>query len=241
MGKFIEILAMVLGGLSIFAVCFLGFAMMSGKSLGSVPVIGGAIEPDPSEVAANPTTPNNRTASDASNPPKRTPSQVIGSTLGVMPAFELPSPYSQVELTNLVNDLKNTRNAIALREKAVGERELEAAERERTLTERFALLDEMRDRLMGFEHELDLREQEIVRDEDAVDQATKLKWAETAGVFTELEPLTAGERIVEYEPEDAAKILRAMDPAVATEILTAIAPEKWKLYLQAYSELKPDA
>jgi len=241
MGKFIEILAMVLGGLSLFAVCFLGFAVMSGKSLGEIPGIGRFVEPEAVAIETANLSPEKRTPAPVKKPAKRPSSQVIESAIGVLPTFDLPSPYSQVELTNLVNDLKNTRNALALREKAVGQRELEASDRERTLAERYKLLEKMRSELTDFEHELDLREQEIQRDEDAVDQSAKAKWAETAGVFAELETATAGERIVEYDAEEAAHILRAMDPAVATEILTAIPPDKWKEYLQAYSELGPDS
>ena len=242
MGKFIEILAMALGGLSLFAVCFIGFAVMSGKPLSGVPGLGSFLEaPEtaaPSEAEGEGAT--TEAPSTAGQPTKRRTQQVIESAIGVMPAFDLPSPFTQVQLTSLVDDLKNTRSDLALREEAVNQREFEATEKERTLNERFQQLDGMRDRLMAFESELDLREQEVVRDEDAAAENAQVKWIETATVFAELEPITAGQRLIEYDPEDAAKILRAMDPTIATEILTVIPEDKWKVYIEAYAELKPN-
>ena len=40
MNRIIEIVAMAVGGLSLFLVCFVGFAKLSGRDVSKVPVIG---------------------------------------------------------------------------------------------------------------------------------------------------------------------------------------------------------
>ncbi len=237
MSKFIEILAMALGGLSLFAVCFLGFTLASGKSLSDVPGLGGmVVEPDAEgAVDGEPDAP---TASRPQPAGPRTPHDIVQSSIGVMGAWGLPSPFTQVELKQLTDELKARRLELEDRERALEEREADVADRLAAIDERFDLLDRMREDLEAYERELELREQEVLRDEKARNQRVSQTWADRAVVFRGLDKNSAGVKMLDYEPAEAAQILHAMDPTEAAEILQAI-PERWKEYLDAYASFSP--
>ena len=143
MGKFVEILAMTLGGISLFAVCFLGFAITSGKTLEEVPVLGSLVASDaPDEGEAVEKTPAERIPNST-----RPKTDIIEHTSGVLQSFSVPSPFSQAELKELADELKDTR--------AKYERRLEEVEGEsKEIALRNEGLDDREERLLEFQDEL---------------------------------------------------------------------------------------
>jgi hypothetical protein len=236
MTKFIEVLAMVLGGSSLFAVCFLGFSVMSGRPIGQVPFFGNLAQSTVhvAPVTTDPAAPRSPDKTPTVEP--RTSNQVVHAGIGVMGAWNLPSPYSQIELRALADELKLKLTQLDAREAAAAERERQNEERTRELANQFEALERLRNGFESLEHELDLREQEVVRDEETADQRATLKWQEMGKVFADLDAEVAATRLISYEPTDAARILLGMDETTATSILNAI-PDRWKEYLDAYTEI----
>lgn len=235
MNRIIEYVAMALGGLSLFAVCFMGFAVMAGKPVNSLPVVGSFFEApdlneeDPSTTAqATPTTP----------PRQRKDEDIVHSSLGVLGAWTLPSPYTVEELRTLTDELKARRFRLEQREADVDRREAELADRDAQVDERFAGLEAMRSQLESYEAELAKREAELRSGEEAAELLQDQKWADVAAMIGALDA-DASNALVEYSPEEAAKILRQLDPETAAGILAGIrgGPKagEWKRYVDAYS------
>jgi len=234
MSKFIEILAMALGGLSLFAVCFFGFAVAGGQSPSQIPGIG-KLFPEPETVVEEAAQEEADGSSEAPRP-RRSDQDVVSAGIGVMGAWSLPSPFTQAELKTLADELKSTKLTLEERERSILAREQEVADKLDSINERFDVLEKMRADLEAFESELDLREQEVLRDEGAQAQRIGQTWADRAAVFDLLEEKEAGQKLLEYTPEEAAQILRAMDKTKAVQILNSI-PQRFKEYLDAYASL----
>jgi len=233
MNRVIEIVAMVLGGLSIFAVCFLGFSSLSGVPLSEIPGVGGLFpEPQGPPPAREPsrTPPRRESKSDL---------QLIQSGLGSLSAWSLPAPYTAEELRSLVGELKAKLLVLDRREGELDEREQNLELELETLGERFTALEQLRSELEHYEAELDLREEELEAKERVRDERTRAKLQNMARVLSNLEPTEAAGKIVRYAPEDAAEILRAMEDPKASAILTAIPDESFSEFLEAYSETSP--
>ncbi len=227
---------MVLGGTSLFAVCFLAFAVQSGTALHDVPVVGSLL-PDPTEQSeeseAGGSEPQERAR------PRRSDEEVLGSTLGVLGAWTLPSPYSPDELRGLADELKAKDYELETWENDLEGREKALEEEQALLAERFESLDRLRKGLEEFEARLTLRELEIARDEGAIEERETQRWIQVASVIAELEPGQAAELLSEYEPEDAARILAQLDSAGAAALLAELKNTgqgtRWKEYVDAYS------
>jgi len=233
MSKVIEIAAMTLGGLSLFAVCFLGFAVLSGTPLHQVAGIGRLFEPPPSLTPEFP----EESADTGTRPSPRPEDEVISSSIGVMGTWNLPSPYTQDELRSLTDELKGKLTVLELREQHLDDRELRLDDEASSIAERFESMERLRADLETFQRELELRELEVIRDETTTrDQATA-QWRDIAVILADLKEEVAGQRLVEYPPEQAAAILRAMTPADASTVLNAIDPGRWKEYVDAYTAL----
>jgi len=234
MSKVIEIAAVTLGGLSLFAVCFLGFAVLSGTPLHQVALVGHLFEPP--ELGMPLTTEGPRETQERSEP--RPENDVISSSLGVMGTWNLPSPYTQDELRGLTDELKGKLTVLEMREQHLDEREQQLQEEADTIAERFESLERLRADLEAFQRELELRELEVIRDEKTTrDQATA-QWRDVALILVDLDEDVAGQRLVEYPPEQAAAILRAMTPDQASTVLNAVDPARWKDYVDAYTKLR---
>jgi flagellar motility protein MotE (MotC chaperone) len=237
MNRIIEVVAMAVGGTSLFLVCFVGFTALSGRDVSQVAVIGKLFpakgDEAPEDVAVPEVEPK-REMSDAA---------VVEASLGVLSAWTLPSPYSTSELRVLVQELESKRAELARREEALAKRERTVADDEQELAERLATLEELRAELERVQ--LDLEERRVVlgREEDAAAAGANARWSEVAGVLGVLdEPEDAAKKLQEYPPADAAKILRALgDDDQAGEILNAVAPARWKEYVDAYTAEKARA
>jgi len=233
MNRVIEIVAMVLGGLSIFAVCFLGFSSLSGVPLSEIPGIGGLFpEPQEQPPAYEPAGPSRPRES-------KSDLQLIQSGLGTLSAWSLPAPYTAEELRSLVDELKAKLLVLDHREGELEEREENLELELETLRERFTALEQLRAELEQYESELDLREDELEAKEVVRDERNRAKWQSMAPVLSSLDPNEAARKIIRYAPEDAAEILHAMADAAASSILTSIPDESFRDYLDAYSEKSP--
>jgi flagellar motility protein MotE (MotC chaperone) len=241
MNRIIEIVAMSVGGLSLFLVCFVGFASLSGRDVSQVAVIGklfpapaegehaapGAeVEPAPEE--------QKKSLSDAA---------VIEASLGVLSAWTLPSPYSSSELRVLSEEIKKKHAELEQRELALARRERAVVEDEGELEERLKSLEELRAHIETLQSELAERAVELTRQEDAAQAGKDSRWAEVAGVIGAIEePEAAAKRLQEFAPDEAAKVLRALgDDARAGEILNQVQGTRWKEYVDAYTAEKARA
>ena len=223
MNRLIEIAAMAIGGLSLFLVCFVGFASLAGKDMSQVAVIcklfpappedGEQGEEQGAEHADGAEAEHGEGLSDAA---------VIEASLGVLSAWTLPSPYSTSELRVLSEELKKKRAELEEHQK---------------------MLEEMRSHLESLQQELLDREVALTRQEDAQAASKDAGWAEIAGVIGALEEsAAAAKKLQEFEPAEAAKILRALgDDTRAGEILNAVDGARWKDYVAAYTAEKARA
>lgn len=235
MTKAIEIAAMTLGGLSLFAVCFLGFAVMSGTPLHEVAGIGAFFD---APQVATPGEAGEPGPEEQEKPPKRPVSEVVSAGIGVMGTWTLPAPYTKEELQGLVDELKGKLTTIQQREAHLDERERKLDDQAADLAERFESMERLRVRLEEFQRELDLRELEVQRGEKAVAQEESARWKDVAGILADLDETQAGQRLVEYPPEEAGAILRAMNPEQANAVLNAVDPSRWKEYVDAYTKAR---
>lgn len=242
MNRIIEIVAMAVGGLSLFLVCFVGFASLSGRDVSQVAVIG-KLFPAP---AADENAEHGAAGTGAEHADAEAGEQhsqglsdaaVIEASLGVLSAWTLPSPYSSSELRVLSEEIKHKHAELEERELGLARRERAVVEDEGELEERLKTLEELRTHLETLQAELAQRETELTRMEDSAQASKDSRWAEVAGVIGALEePAAAAKRLQEYAPEEAAKVLRALgDDVRAGEILNEVQGAKWKEYVEAYT------
>ena len=239
MSKIIEIVAMLLGGLSLLAVSFVGFSVLSGAPLQDVAVIGGMFATEDEDGAKS----NGSDAAPATppEPEKRSNTEVVEASIGSMGAWSLPSPFTQTELKSLADEMKGKLRRLDLREAELDQREKEVLADQELIAERFESLETMRKELEAFKAELTLREQEVLRDESAAQEEETARWGDVARVIAALEDEAAGLRLASFPPDDAASILVAMDPERAAELLNQLEGDRWKDYVEAYTEKRVKA
>src|SRR5262245_41705342 len=209
MNRIIEIVAMAVGGLSLFLVCFVGFVAMSGKDMSQVAVIGKLFPaPQEEEHAAQ----GEELAQGEEHPAESlSDAAVIEASLGVLSAWTLPSPYSTSELRVLSEEIKKKHAELEEHEQALARRERAVKEDEQELEERLKTLEELRAHLEALQLELSEREQGLTRQENAQQAQKDAGWAQLAGVLGALEePAEAAKKLQEFEPPEAAKILHAI-------------------------------
>lgn len=230
MSRFVEIAVLALGGLSLFAVAFLGFASMAGTPMEDVPLIGPLFEeadadPAPAQPAAS--------GSADTAPPSR--EQTIRANVGLLSAFSVEAAFDAGELEDLSRELKTARLELDQRLEAVAAREAEVERRAEHVDRQFATLEELRAELEEFEARLRLREQEVLRDEAAFDETEAAALAEVARLFASGDAEELASRLVRFPPEEAARLLRSLDAERAAELLNALPDDRWKEYVDAYS------
>ncbi len=244
MNRLIEIGAMAVGGLSLFLVCFVGFVSLSGRDVRQVAVIG-KLFPAPPEGAPHgePAAGEEHAESSEEKGKNLSDAAVLEASLGVLSAWTLPSPYSSSELRVLSEEIKKKREELEQRELALGRRERAVVEDEGELAERLKTLEELRLHLESLQAELGERETAVTRLEDAAQTSKDARWSEVAGVIGALEePAAAAKKLMEFPPEEAAKVLRALgDDTRAGEILNQVPGADWKAYVDAYTTEKARA
>ena len=154
-----------------------------------------------------------------------------------MGTWDLPSPFTQEELQSLIDEFKGLRAVQDLREQELDEREMQLDSQTATIAERFQSLARLRTECEEFARKLDLRELEVIRDEEITRDKDTAQWREMGEVLAGLDETVAGQRLVQYLPEEAAAILRAMTPAEASTLLNSIDAQLWKEYMDAYTGL----
>jgi flagellar motility protein MotE (MotC chaperone) len=233
MNRILEIAAMALGGLSLFAVCFLGFATMAGVPLHSVAVIG-ALFPEPAVKLAD------VTSTDAEHVPaarRADPGSVYQSSLGVLGTWSLESPFSANELKSLADELKLKREQVKVELKNLERRAGELDAREEALAEQYAALDELRAKLEAFETELSMRSAEVKRDEGVKAAQDDRTYEKLASLISVQDPKEAGLRLTAYSPEEATKILLHVTPEKKVlEILNTFSGDRYLAYSRAWAE-----
>jgi len=246
MNRIIEIVAMTVGGLSLFLVCFMGFVSMSGRDVRQIAVIGKLFPAPPTQEGLEPG--GDKTAAPASTEggehgQNLSDAAVVEASLGMLSAWTLPSPYSSSELRALSEEIKKKRTELDQRELALGRRERAASENEAELQDRLKSLEELRAHLEGLQAELAERETQVTRLEDSAQAGKDARWAEVAGVIAAIDdPAAAASKLQEFSPEEAGKILRALgDDARAGEILNQVQGPRWKEYVGAYTAEKARA
>ena len=245
MNKAIEVGAMILGSASLLLVSFLGFAVMSGVPLHEVAVIGSLFEaPENPEGAMDPTPPPTTSVQPGAEGPasasRPNDDPAVRGSLGLMAAYSQPSPYTQAELQELVDELKGQRARLEARELDLDDRERRLEEMEAGYESRIAALQELQGTLDAFQAELIRREVEIKAGEDAIDLANERATLELANV---LEGFAVDKRVsllTQYTPDEAAQIFVAMteDTRQKTfaELGNKLPAEQAKDYVEAYSK-----
>jgi flagellar motility protein MotE (MotC chaperone) len=243
MTRIIEIAAMAIGGLSLFLVAFVGFASLSGRDMSQVAVIG-KLFPKPAEDegahgtgAGADEAEGTREEHGGERGKGLSDAAVVEASLGVLSAWTLPSPYSTTELRGLSEEIKEKRAELEEAEHALGRRERAVADDERELEERMKTLAELQQHLEVMQTELTEREQAVARREATLEAGADARWTAVAGVIAAIEePAAAAKRLQEYQPDEAAKILRALnDDERAGAILNAFDEARWKEYVGAYT------
>ena len=231
MNRILEIAAMALGGLSLFAVCFLGFATMAGVPLHQVAGIG-RLFPEPPEAP--------ETADGEERAPKPiefdSDSEVYERSLGVLSAWSIESPFTAEELKTLADELKLKREQLKREISKLEDREGQLDAREDALVEQFAALDDLRAKLEAYEADLMIRAEEVARDEAAEASRNDRKFQKLAELFKGLEPRAAMTKLKAYPPEEATKILLHMNEKTAVDILNSFTGDDYLLYGQAWAE-----
>jgi hypothetical protein len=240
MNKLLELAAILLGGTSFFAVCFVGFSAISGTPLNEVPLVRSLVDsPEPGEDEAH-EAPTSEESGRHDAPP-REPEIAEPSPreeLALLATWSLPSPYSAEELGALSDQLKAQRLELDQREAQLALRESGLQEREEQLASESSTLTRMRKELEDYELELATREFEVRRLEQEAEEHRQEGFAQVGGVLSALETPQAGERLGKYTPEEAAQILRGIDEERAIEILNELQGDRWKAYVDAYSKAR---
>jgi len=245
MNKIIEMVALAVGGLSLFLVAFVGFASMSGRDVSMIAVIG-KLFPAPAEDGGHGNASGEHASAagaegehgeEGGHTESLSDSAVIEASLGVLSAWTLPSPYSTSELRVLSEEIKRKHAELEERELALGRRERAVDEDEHELEERLKTLEELRTYLESLQQELTDKEAELVRQESSLEAGKDARWGQVALVIGGIEEAAAAaKKLQEFPAEDAAKILRALgDDARASEILNQVEPARWKSYVDAYT------
>ena len=89
------------------------------------------------------------------------------------------------------------------------------------------------------ESEISLRMAELARDEEAISEAEAKKWETVASAFADGEVDVQKQKLLAYEPENAARILVNLEDDRRNELLNALEPADFKAYNDAYSSLAP--
>lgn len=246
MPKPLELALLGIGGTSLFAVCFVGFASVAGVPMHTLPVVGGlydapeVIEEGPVEVPVDPTNPDELAPKPDFGPADRA---VISDAIATLGSWTLPPPFEIEELVRLTEEVRQAREDNERREQLLDSRELQLEEEYDRLQKRVLEIDEMR-------KDLEAREESLARDRAGIEQlATELERPDLvrdenedrellrkALLFKDGDAETAAERLTAYPAAEAALILHKLgDDTRAIAILNALTGDQWKEYVDAYS------
>lgn len=242
MNRFMEIAALLLGGISLFTVCFVGFLGLSGKPMHEVALIGKFFEAPAGDGEDGSATAEHAEGGDPASEEadaghEKRDDEVIEASLGMLGAWTLPAPYTTSELRTLADELKRRLHRLEERDRGLDLRERGLEEQSESIAARTQDLESLRKELEAFEAALAERESVLQRGEKAELALRESKWSELGKVIAGLESEEAASRIAAYTPQEAAQILVTLgDGDRAVEILNQMQGERWKEYVDAYTD-----
>ena len=232
MNKALKYAAFGIGGVALFAGTYVGIAVMTGAPLHEMAGLNMFFDP-PEEGEGEEMAEAEQPEAVAEEEPTGT--ELLEANAGLLGAFMIESPFSGTELRNLEKELKGKLRDMRIERERLEVRDLELDERESSLLERQGELAEMRTKLEELENSLDLREAELVRDENARDERILQGWRDTAKLYKDGSAEVNAKMLAEEAPEDAALILRELGEKQAGDILRLMAPASVrKEYMDAY-------
>ncbi|WP_145191839.1 hypothetical protein [Planctomycetes bacterium Pla163] len=247
MMKPLELGLLGVGGLSLFSVCFVGFASVAGVPMHTLPVIGGLYEAppvheeEPEPLVQDPDDPEQIATNEQklSNPQRK----IIENSVASLGSWTLPPPFEMEDLGRLVDELRTGRDDLDRQTQLLDSREEQIAEELDSLSKRSTQLDELRRDLEEREAQLarkteeferlaeDLNRTDLLRDDDAEKELLRQSL-----FFAEGEIDEAAKRLASFDAEEAALILHKLtDSNRAVAILNALPETAWKEYMTAYS------
>ncbi len=236
MTRVIETGVLALGGISLFAVAFVGFARLSGAPLEEVAVIGPLFSADPDEEEQVPS------LEEDWEDVFTTEEQVVEANLGILGAYNLPSPFSEIELQEFAAEIKQSKLKYDQLLDDLATREEDLALKAEQVDRQMKSLIELRDHLDAWEAQLDLRSSEIARDETTTAPSEQTDKgpavgnpAQVAVMFEEGKADDMALRLAKYSAQEASEILKNLSPARAAELLNELPDDKWREYVDAYS------
>ena len=220
------------GGSLGFVGAFTGFSLGLGSRPYEIPVVR--------QLFSTPPAPPDGETREVPAPIKaveRRPARTAG--LGVLDVFQIESPYSSGELTELAETLEHKLREVDQRLIAVAEREEQTDDRARFVEEQYAALAVLRTGLETWEDELSQREAEVESDEATREARQTESWARLAKLFEKGDADAQSARLRTYTPTEAARILHELKPARAQQLLDALSGAAWKDYAEAYRLSEP--
>lgn len=239
MNKSIEIIAMILGSISLLTVCFLGFAVMSGTPLHEIAGIGRFFSPPATEESDS----SGQPVPDPTRAPERPDDEtVFRREAGLLPNWNLPSPYDAQELKSLVDGLKLHSQELDLREVDLDRRESELDAQEETITNRLEGLMALQTQLEERQSDLALDQAELESARQEETQRVKQEWTDIAKIVEAMEEDKRNAFLVGFEPGEIAQILRSLTIEDRAKALSGLQdkitdPDRFAEILDAYKKL----
>ncbi len=231
MNKLLKYVAYGIGAFVLFVGSFLAFAAFSGAPMNELSVVGKFFPEPPQETqeSETPTDPTEELERDTR------PAEVVVEEAALpLHAFVLESSVPASELARLQSQLKALLRSNELRSQELDQREHDLEMRAQHQEERWAELESIRSNLMRSELELEQRQTDFVRSEAEQVAREKESWRSLAQIFVEGKAKTLVSRLTQYEPHNAAKILRALPDARAAELLAEVPSDRYIEYTEAY-------
>ena len=232
--KIIELVAIGIGGISLFLASFLVFALSAGVPAHQVAIVGGMF-PAPEVVEQ----PNTGEAIDGATPDivEKTMDDVLISTLNRLPAYTIQSPFADDEMSELVEELKRTKLAYEEGVKDIEQREDALSKRDANLDEKDRILKDLMAALDRRESEMKLLQQELDNGIRVADAAKEAEWATVATGFLGSDFEQHAQRLGNYEAEEAAMILKNLEADQRQNITDVLGPAEFKEIMAAYSKI----
>ena len=219
-----------LGAISLFALSFVTFTALSGTPLHEVAVIKNFVKP-PEEASES------ATIDPQSDPVDRlSDKELVDGGSSVLRAFLFPAPYDAQGMGKLQDELKTRIRDYGQRLSQLREREAELAQREADIEDRYAELQKLRSALQDFELELTLRGEEVARDDNSRKMREKESWTRLAKLFEEGDVDEQSQRLLTFDPPDAARILNELSLERARSIMDALPVNRYQEFVQAYRD-----
>jgi len=228
---------LVVAGLVLFVGSFAAVALVSGRHPSEIPGLGLFVKA-PEQAAVVPAHEMRSPRAAPEDVATEVPAPVAKASSGLVGAFVMPAPYSADEIERLQQALHTALAQAKGRVDELDRREKRAAEWEHSVEQRLSELAQLRTLLEQKETELRAREIQLAKDAQVKNERDEASWKEIAGFFEEGDPSDLAQRLAEFEPEKAAKILGNLDDSRARELVNGLPKEKYKPYLEAYRARK---